>query len=331
MEMNYSVAVDITDETSVGEARRVSRIAADRVGFDETRSGEFALMATEVARNVLRHGAGGQTVIRIEKRSGAPVGSILALDKGPGFKDVTRAFEDGYSTGGTLGLGMSALKRAATTFDLFTANTGSVVYLELSEAKNSDGVQVSGVAVPFPGERHCGDAWSYSSSPGRMTVQLVDGLGHGHHAAEAAEEAVRTFQKHSHRSPGEIVRLLHDALKKTRGAAAAVAEIDFRTGQLTYAGIGNIAAVILSKSISRSLISHNGTLGAIISRIQEFKCDWPNDAILIMHSDGIHSRWDLSGYAGLMSRHAAVIGGILLRDFRRTRDDASVLVVKGTR
>ena len=80
---------------------------------------------------------------------------------------------------------------------------------------------------------------------------------------------------------------------------------------------------------SRSLVSHSGTLGVAASpRIQEFRVDWPEQGILVMHSDGLTSRWDLSGYSGLLARHAAVIGGALLRDFRRQRDDASVVVVK---
>jgi hypothetical protein len=56
--------------------------------------------------------------------------------------------------------------------------------------------------------------------------------------------------------------------------------------------------------------------------------DWPKDGVLIMHSDGLQSRWDLSSYSGLMSRHPAVIAAALVRDFRRQRDDASVVVVK---
>jgi hypothetical protein len=109
---------------------------------------------------------------------------------------------------------------------------------------------------------------------------------------------------------------------------AAIAEVRPREGTLLYAGVGNIAAVVLSRGTSRSLVSHNGTLGVATSKIQEFKSEWPSDGVLVVHSDGLQSRWDLSPYAGLLARHAAVIGGALLRDFRRQRDDASVLVVK---
>ena len=86
--------------------------------------------------------------------------------------------------------------------------------------------------------------------------------------------------------------------------------------------------VLLAGGSSRSLVSHNGTLGMSSPQIQEFRSEWPPDAMLVMHSDGLQSSWDLSSYAGLASRHPAVIGGALLRDFRRQRDDASVVVVK---
>ena len=43
----------------------------------------------------------------------------------------------------------------------------------------------------------------------------------------------------------------------------------------------------------------------LASRIQEFRVEWPNDGILILHSDGLQSRWDLSSYPGLLARHPA--------------------------
>ncbi len=157
---------------------------------------------------------------------------------------------------------------------------------------------------------------------------LVDGLGHGRDAAEAAEEAVAVFRKRVDR-PSRL---------RSCPISMSIEEDSWRGGRdcgdpsgqktLTYAGVGNIAAVLLSERSSRSLVSHNGTLGVATPKIQEFQVEWPDDGILIMHSDGLQSRWDLSSYSGLLARHAAVIGAALFRDFRRQRDDASVVVVK---
>jgi hypothetical protein len=180
----------------------------------------------------------------------------------------------------------------------------------------------------MPGETYCGDGISWFGSRECMMFLVVDGLGHGIAAMEAADEAVRIFEAYKTSPPGEILARMHDALKKTRGAAAAIAEIRPLAGLLTFAGIGNISATVLSHTLGRNLVSHNGTLGHAIGRIQEFKIEWPRDGVLVMHSDGLHSRWDLSKYPGLLARQAGVIAGVLLRDFRRERDDASALVVK---
>lgn len=328
MEVTFTDYVAVTDPSSVGEVRRASLMAAQRLDFDETKAGEFALLATEASRNVLVHGGGGQVVLTgIRERENA-IGRILAIDKGPGIANISQAMSDGYSTAGTMGGGMGAMKRMASVLDVFTGKGGTILLVQIGNGIDEKELEVAGMAVPYPGERFCGDAWSCHRTAERTVTLLVDGLGHGMGAAEAAQEAVETFRRRPDGTPAQILSYVHDALKKTRGAVASVAEIRPREGVLNYAGIGNIGAVVLSRGGSRSLVSHNGTLGATIARIQEFKSEWPSDGVLVMHSDGLMSRWDLSPYAGLLARHPAVIGGALLRDFRRHRDDASVVVMK---
>jgi anti-sigma regulatory factor (Ser/Thr protein kinase) len=319
--------VPITDASSVGEVRRKGLWAAERLGLDEVKTGELALLATEVSRNVLLHGGGGQAIILGTKNDHGPIAGVLALDQGSGIQDITKALSDGFSTAGTMGAGLGAMKRIASSLEVFTARNGTIVFLELGSAAPND-LQIAGMALPYPKERFCGDAWAYHRTPERTLILLVDGLGHGWEASEAAEEAVSVFRKQVARSPREILSYMHDALKKTRGAAAGISEIRVPENRLIYAGVGNTAAVMLSHNTSRSLTSHNGTLGIAAPRIQEFQVEWPSRAILVMHSDGVQTRWDLSTYSGLLARHAAVIGGALIRDFRRERDDASVVVVK---
>ena len=328
MEVAFTEHIPITDASSVGEARRRGLLLADRLGFSATKSAEFGLLITEVSRNVLLHGGGGQTILTGAKNGHGAIGRILALDSGPGIADITKAMSDGYSTSGTMGGGLGAMRRIANSVEVFTGRSGTIVLLEVGAASAPDGLQIAGMAVPYPGERFCGDGWTYHRTPERTLILLVDGLGHGLAASEASDEAIVQFRKHVARNPGEILSYVHEGLKKTRGAVAAVAEIHSAEKQLTYAAVGNIAASIFSQNGSKSLVSHSGTLGLASPPIQEFRVEWPDDAILIMHSDGLQTRWDLSSYSGLLARHPAVIGGALLRDFRRHRDDASVVVVK---
>jgi anti-sigma regulatory factor (Ser/Thr protein kinase) len=328
MEIGFTESVAITDASSVGEARRMALSSASRLDFDETRSGELALLATEASRNVLVHGGGGQVVFAGIREGGAALARILAMDKGDGIRNLAKAMSDGYSTAGTMGGGLGAMKRMASKLDIFTGRGGTIVMLEVGKAAPTQALLIAGLAVPYPGERVCGDAWCSHQTAERSLALLADGLGHGWGAAEAAQEAIAIFQQRLMLAPGEILGYMHDALKKTRGAVAAIVEIRPKDQIMIYAGVGNISGVLLAGGSSRSLVSHNGTLGMTVPKIQEFRSDWPSDAMLVLHSDGLHSRWDLSSYAGLVTRHPAVIGGALLRDFRRDRDDASVVVVK---
>ena len=328
MEITFSEWVPVIDSSSVGEVRRTALLAAHRLGFDETRSGELALLATEVSRNVLLHGGGGQIVLAGMNEGQGPVARILALDQGAGIANIPQAMADGYSTIGTMGAGLGAMKRIATVLDIFTAKSGTIVLLELGQAAAKDKLQIAGMAIPYPGERVCGDGWSCHSQPERTITLLVDGLGHGWEASEAAKEAIETFRRRVELPPGQILHYLHEALRKTRGAVAAIAEIRPKENSLVFAGVGNISCSLFSKDASQSFVSHNGTLGGRTSKIQEFRAAWPADAVLVLHSDGLQAKWDLTSYAGLASRHPAIIGGALLRDFRRQRDDASVVVVK---
>jgi anti-sigma regulatory factor (Ser/Thr protein kinase) len=329
MEVGLTEFVRIADESSVGESRRTAVALGRRLGFDETRVGELALLATEASRNVLLHGGGGQIIVVGTLDGDQPLARILAIDSGPGIADVTRAMDDGYSTGGTMGAGLGAMKRIATRFELFTGAAGTIVMMEIGSNPAKCGLPIAGIVVPYPGEQVCGDGWACECFADRIFVLLTDGLGHGWGASEAAQEAIGTFRRHTDKSPAAVLGFVHDALRKTRGAVAAVAEIRPGEGKLVYAGVGNISAVLIQGSGSRSLMSHNGTLGTAVPRIQELQFDWPAKGILVLHSDGVQTRWDLASYAGLGTRHPAVIAAALLRDFRRERDDASVVVIKG--
>lgn len=307
---------------------------AASLGLNETKSGETAIVITEAARNAVVYGGGGQLLLSGIKSKNETRMEIVALDRGPGIADLSRALQDGYSTGGTPGTGLGAIKRMAEVFDVFSNAKGTAIFARIEQTENEQhshksSVELAGLVSPIAGETESGDNLAWEINGDRCMVMMADGLGHGHQAAQAADEAVRVFRAHSSESPASLISRLHDALKKTRGAAAAIAEVRPLHGTLIYAGVGNISGSILSHTLSRSLVSHNGTLGHVMARVQEFKVEWPKDGVLVMHSDGLQSRWDLSRYPGLLGRQPALIAGVLLRDFRRERDDASVLVLKG--
>ncbi|MCU0515610.1 MAG: serine/threonine-protein phosphatase [Oscillatoria sp. Prado101] len=89
-----------------------------------------------------------------------------------------------------------------------------------------------------------------------------------------------------------------------------------------------MSGAIITTEGSRNLISHNGTIGHEIAKIQEFVYPWPENALLVMHSDGLATDWRLDRYAGLAAKHPCLIAGVLYRDFKRGRDDVTVLIAR---
>jgi anti-sigma regulatory factor (Ser/Thr protein kinase)/serine/threonine protein phosphatase PrpC len=330
------VVVRISDNTHVSEARRASVHMARDLAFDSAAEGNLAIVVTELARNVLMHGGKGEIVLQPMKESGyASWVDVVALDRGSGIADVSKALQDGYSSSGTPGTGLGAVRRLASMLDFYTRPQGGTVIFGRVVSGASEGAEkwqtTGSVCVPIAGETRCGDAWEYQDQSGRRLIMVADGLGHGAAASDAAQEALAAFRSNLHKSPKEIIEAAHGRLQKTRGAAVAVAEMDFERQVVHYAGVGNIAGAIVANGKSRSLVSHNGIVGHVSETIREFSFPWPQDAFLIMHSDGLTARWNLDQYQGLQLKPPSLIAAVLYRDFKRGRDDATVVVSREAR
>ncbi len=161
------------------------------------------------------------------------------------------------------------------------------------------------IGVAAAGQDACGDEWAALTRGGMEFLLVVDGLGHGPQAAEASAGAVAAFRASSSAEPGEIIAATSEAIRGTRGAAMAIARVDARRGQVRFAGVGNIAAVVVDRATARttSMVSMNGTVGHAVHRIQAFDYEWTDDAAILLHSDGLDGRWDLSRHPGLAMRH----------------------------
>jgi anti-sigma regulatory factor (Ser/Thr protein kinase) len=322
----HSREVRVTDQSGVGEARRAARRSARELGLDDVATEQAAIVAVEASRNALLHGGGGSLLVSPTRDLDGL--DLVALDRGPGIDDLRRALADGYSTGGTAGQGLGAISRLATRFDVYSApGKGTALFARIGGAADAESLEVGSVCVPLATETECGDAWAIAGPPGAPTLLVVDGLGHGHHAAEAAAEAVAAFRQHAALPVERLLEVIHGALRATRGAAIAVAQAG--AGAIVrYAGIGNISGVMHGSGHVRKMVSLPGTAGHEARTIRCFEYEWPADGLLVLHSDGVGSRWDLAEYPGLSTRHPALIAGVLHRDFSRGRDDATVVVVR---
>ncbi len=328
------IILPIEHGDQVGHARREAIRMAQALGFNETLCGNVGVVVTEIASNLARHAIGGELIIR-ETGWGPTNGlEIISVDQGPGMASVTRSLRDGYSTRGGAGIGLGAVKRLATALDAHSVpGIGTVLVAQFgveppSPRRRSFALDVSAISLPLPGETACGDAWAVWQEPNRTVIMVVDGLGHGELAAQAAQEAVQVFQEHPELPPARLIKACHDRMRHTRGAAMAVAEIYHRTHEIWYAGVGNINGRVYTGATSKGMVSYSGTVGHTIRKINEFTYALPPGAVLVMASDGVSNRWEFEDYPGLVVRQPATIAARLCRDFRRTTDDSTVLIAR---
>jgi anti-sigma regulatory factor (Ser/Thr protein kinase) len=333
MNLDYQRSFPIHEPSHCAEVRRSATGLVGECGFDETDTGKVALIVTELATNLVKHAKEGEILMRPVIRHGVLGAEFIALDRGPGIANVAQCFRDGYSTAGSPGTGLGSVVRLAYDFDIHSVpGKGTavlaVVWPSRKKIAHGQNIEFGVVSLAKAGEEACGDGWKCELLAERSLCLVVDGLGHGTYAAVAARRAVEILGEHQTKAPAEIIERAHNALRSTRGAALAIAEINGVSETVRFCGVGNIAAAIVAAGSSRQLVSLNGTAGLEVRKVTEFTYPWGSDSTLIMHSDGLMSRWDLQLYPGLIQRHPSLIAAVLYRDFNRNRDDVTVLVAK---
>lgn len=325
--------IEVRDASAVALARRTVNAVAAEADLSEEEGGRAALVATELATNLVKHAGGGELIIADFRNGDLHGVDLLALDNGPGMADPARCLMDGYSTAGSPGTGLGAIQRQSQVFDLYTEPGKGVVMFArvLAESRRSVGsssFDVCGFAVPVAPEIVSGDCWSMRERGGGLVIIGADGLGHGVGAAEASQAACLLLRDDAGDPPTELLEKAHRALRPTRGAAVAVAEIDWHAGKVIYAAIGNLSGTLVGRGTARKLVSYSGTIGHAVRSFRSLDYPWIADGALILHSDGLATSWQAERYPGLIDRASGVIAGLLYRDFRRGRDDCLIVVAK---
>ena len=327
--MRDPILIDVLESSAVGEVRRAAVSRADRAGLGGDDLDRVSLVVTEIATNLVKHAAGGLFLVGAGDSSSGVL-EVLALDSGPGIADIGLAMSDGHSTSGTSGTGLGAVMRHADFFQVYSRDTKGTAIMARFAAKSGRALEaatIGAVSVPIQGEQVNGDGWTSKSSNGTRDIMVVDGLGHGQEAHEAAVAACDAFLK-TNSDPPRALATVHDALRGTRGAAVAIARLP-QAGSLRFCGVGNISATIVDPSARRSAVSLHGIVGHQMREAREFTYPWSRESTLIMHSDGLTTRWDLDSYPALLRRDAVLIAGILWKDHRRPNDDSTVVVARG--
>jgi anti-sigma regulatory factor (Ser/Thr protein kinase) len=343
-------SIEIKDEAQVGTARRAVHEFADSLDFDETQLAELDIVVQEIGTNAARYATNGGW-LHYTKTLGAKIGvELFYWDTGPGIYDLDRAIRDGVSTSGSLGAGLGAIRRLMEEFDVYSTvrNTSRLTLAqqrrtfhgtalvarkwlnrENEETQDSDEARRYGVwSRPHPGEESNGDAYFIHERGGRTLLAVIDGLGHGAGAQEAADASVDQLEDWTGEPLEEVLPALHNTLRATRGAVIGTAIVDKTTGRFHYAGVGNVMVRVYNAPEHATPVSANGTLGARLGQLKVWTYAWGPDTTLIMASDGVSASWDIESYPGLLKHSPQLLAGIIMRDYGRDTDDATVLVAR---
>jgi anti-sigma regulatory factor (Ser/Thr protein kinase) len=328
----------VRTEEDVGALRRAVGALADRC--HGLRTGEAALVATELATNIVRHSKGGGYVLYRQAAGGI---ELLAVDRGPGMRNVGAAgrtllalppSSPGPQPPGGLGVGLAGVQRLATVFDLFSnPSSGTVVLAQLLPAgKPPRWYRYGAINVGVDGSEVSGDAWAVAAN-GALAAVVVDGLGHGPEAAKASAAALSVLGPEVGDDPSRYLYRAHAAMAGTRGGMITLGAVDPGRGELRWTGIGNVTMKILTGGRSRQLVSRDGSIGTTTKaprttvEVEPWK---PGDRV-VLASDGLRTHWDIGAYPGLLDHHPAVVAATLMRDNERGTDDVTVLVVEDLR
>ncbi|MEV4535758.1 SpoIIE family protein phosphatase [Asanoa sp. NPDC049518] len=320
----------LDESSAVSAVRRAAQDLGNEVGLPANQVGALGIVATELASNLVKHADDGRLMLRAVRTGDVAGVELVAVDSGPGMGDLARSARDGHSTAGTLGIGLGAIARQAGWLDMSSvAGRGTVAIAQVWPGPAPTPARAAAISRAMSGEEVCGDGYAVRVADGRTQVLVCDGLGHGPLAAAATSAVVQAFHVAPAGPPAAVVEHLHRAVRHTRGAAVAVAQLD--DDEIRYAGLGNITGVLVDDTTRRGLVSLPGIAGHQRRAVREFGYPVTPDALLVMHSDGVVDRWNLDDYPGLRGRSPQVIAATLVRDAGVRRDDACVLVARAGR
>lgn len=331
------MTVEVSRAGDVDRATNAARQFAPGIGFGPLECEQLALATAELASNLVRHAGGGAITLSPLSAAGRRGIQIESQDHGPGIADVELAMTDGYSTAGGLGHGLGTVNRLMDELEFHQRPTSGMRilcqrWLRPSTEHVSNRRLECGAAT-----RACrrapenGDAIVIQQWQEGALLGVIDGLGHGGLAQRAAHAARHYLEEHFDQPLPNLFRGVGRTCRATRGVVMALGRFDLCRQTVTLASIGNVEIRLVGGPAPVHAIARRGILG--LHTLEPFVAEHPWTAanLLIMHSDGLESRWKWNEFADLAPEPAAVIARRLLVKLGKIEDDATVVVARNAK
>ena len=325
----FSWRVDVRHRADLAPAHRLARVAAKASSFDSTACEEIALVVMELSTNLIKHAGGGHVVLRPIARKGKTGLQIEATDNGPGMPELL--LKDGFSTAGTLGVGLGAVNRLANELKI-EARRGGGTRVSCCKWVREATIVLTACTLDIGAASRAklcdnGDDFVIRLWGANAMVGIIDGCGHGEPAHRAARVARHYVEGHYDCPLGDIFEGVERDCRATRGVVMALARFDWIVGEVSFASVGNIESHLFAAGAPLPVNVRRGILGANAPRPALTTHSWTSESIMVMHSDGVSSRWDRNA---LNQPHdpADTVARNIMRKYGKPLDEATVVVVR---
>jgi len=329
------ISFSASDRSYLAILKKEIHKMAQQGGFEAKQLAEIDLIVSEMGSNLVKHASGGEILAGIQQTDEGVTLELIGLDSGPGMTDPEKMMLDGASTTQTLGHGLGSIRRLSHTFEIYSRKDWGTILLSRVH-KKTDGrkahsipsTRINALVVAKPGETLSGDGCCYiNAKDDTIHLLVADGLGHGAEAHRAVKEAVTAFRAFDSKSPVDILRHLHQSIKKTRGMVATVVIIDPKNKRWRFCGIGNIGMRFNGLQQSKSYLSYNGIVGHNIpNTLNDQELSLNDYQQVMLCSDGIRSRWEHAKHPTIHKYDLSLQAAAIYKEFGRRTDDMSVII-----
>lgn len=323
----------VSDLADANRATRAAREFASGIGFTALESEEVALTVSELASNLVRHAGGGSiklAPLSLGDRRGI---QIESEDDGPGISEVELAVQDGYSTDGGLGNGLGAVNRLMDEMEFHPRNpVGLKILCQRWVRPRASGLPGQGLECGAATRARGlapenGDALVIRQWDDMALLGIIDGLGHGRFAQKAAQTACAYVEQHFDQPLENLFLGVGRACRATRGVVMALGRFDLARQRVQLASVGNVEVRLLDDTRFH-MVARRGILGLHAPTAMVSEQPWTSTGLLVMHSDGLRTRWSWDDFQDLKAQPPAIIARGLLHQLGKLEDDATVLVAR---
>jgi len=172
-----------------------------------------------------------------------------------------------------------------------------------------------------------GDTGFVYGNDEQLFIGIIDGAGHGPEANTIAQTSRNFLEKNKDAELPMLMKDLHEKLRGTRGGVAIIGKLDIKALQFHYVGIGNIVLRKFGSSSERA-VTQDGVIGYHIRTPKEKLMQISGGDILVLHTDGITSFFDINDYPKILKDEPKIIANNLIRDFGKNDDDTTCIVIR---